>query len=384
MRAKISGIKLAANQSNLKAIRTERGLAAAELAKLTGISRQTVYAIEDGSFVPNTLIALKLAKTLAVSVEDLFHLDEPGNPAQSVEAELLSTHPHSSAKGQLVRLLEAPNGKVAMPVHDAFSYLPTADGVVDRKRGRMLHVTSTSHLEQQNSKKNRGPVVLAGCDPALSLLSVAASEFGIDVVPVPAASRQALTLLARGSVHLAGSHFFDPSSGEYNVALVREIFPKGGVRVLNFALWETGFVTQPGNPKRLRSIGDLAQPGVSIVNREKGSGSRALLDSALKSAGLQSATLRGYGNVAYGHLQAAFSVASGWADCCIATQSAARCFGLGFVPLRADRFDLTFPESFLSSKLGEAVADLLNRSSLRQKLEDIAGYDTSHTGRVIV
>ena len=379
MSAKVPVSRSAANRSNLKAIRTERGLAAAELAKLTGISRQTVYAIEDGSFVPNTLVALRLAKTLDVSVADLFHLDEPGNPAESVEAELLSTHPESSAKGQLVRLLDGPNGKVAVPVHDAFSYLPGADGFVEGKRGGRLRITSIA-----SDRGKKLPVVLAGCDPALSLLRDAALEFGIEIVPVPAASRQALALLAKGSVHLAGSHLFDPSSKQYNVALVRDSFPGGGVRVLNFATWETGIVTQSGNPKRICSISDLAQPGVSIVNREKGSGSRALLDSALKSAGLDKAKLRGYEQVAYGHLQAAFSVASGWADCCIAIQSAARCFGLGFVPLRTERFDLTFPEPFLASKLGEAVADLLNRSSFRKKLENIAGYDTSYTGRLIV
>ncbi|MDQ2712277.1 MAG: helix-turn-helix domain-containing protein [Acidobacteriota bacterium] len=384
MRAKVPVSKPDANRSNLKAIRTEQGMAAAELANLTGISRQTVYAIEDGSFVPNTLVALKLAKALRVSVEDLFCLDEPENPAESVDAELLSTHPESSAKGQLVRLVDSPKGKLAIPVHDAFSYLPSADGFVEGKRGRTLHVTSTSRGEQRNLREKGRPIVVAGCDPALSLLRDAAFELGIEIVPVPAASRQALALLAKGSVHLAGSHLLDPSSGQYNVALARHIFPNGGVRVLNFAIWETGLVTQPRNPKRLRSIGDLAEPGVSIVNREKGSGSRALLDSALKSAGLQNAQLRGYEHVAYGHLQAAFSVASGWADCCIATQSAARCFGLGFVPLRTERFDITFPEPFLASKLGEAVADLLNRNSLRQRLESIAGYDTSHTGRLIV
>ncbi|MBV8865955.1 MAG: substrate-binding domain-containing protein [Acidobacteriaceae bacterium] len=205
----------------------------------------------------------------------------------------------------------------------------------------------------------------------------------MDVIPIPASSQRALKWLSEGRVHMAGSHLLD-ASGEYNLPAIRQALPNARSRVFTFAEWETGLVTKRGNPKRLRSVADLASRKVSIVNREKGSGARVQLDSALKSAGIPASEVRGYERVAYGHLAAAFCVQSGWADGCIATRSAALCFGLHFVPLRMERFDLVFTAQSMSGKSGEAIADLLSRFSLRQELAKFAGYETTHTGAAVL
>ncbi len=120
------------------------------------------------------------------------------------------------------------------------------------------------------------------------------------------------------------------------------------------------------------------------MNREKGSGSRDLLDTGLRQFGIQPEQVRGYNSIAQGHLAAAYAVAAGTADCCIAPRSASRCFGLDFVPLAVERFDLSFPQASLDLPAAKALFDLLNRSHLRKKLQLIAGYDTAHTGEVLV
>jgi putative molybdopterin biosynthesis protein len=100
-------------------------------------------------------------------------------------------------------------------------------------------------------------------------------------------------------------------------------------------------------------------------------------------SGIDVTTVLGYGNVAAGHLSAAYAVAAGNADFCVATRCAARCFGLDFIPLAVDRFDLSFSKTSLELPSAKALLDLLNRSSLRRKLEAIAGYDTAHTGEIL-
>ena len=384
MRSKVSVTKnLAAPRSRLREVRNKQSLPAVELANRAGVSRQTIYAIEDGSFFPNTLVSLKLAKALKVSVEDLFSLSDEEKPAKIVDAEALSGRRDAIGNGQLVRLIHSANASIALPVQDTFDYLPVADGFVDSKlrRGLRINLPFESHFDQQ---KEEQVLVVAGCDPALTLLRQAALPFEIEIVPLPVASRRALTLLASQRVHVAGSHLLDSRTGVYNLPFVRNKFLRGAVRVLNFAVWQTGLITAPDNPKKLRSFADLERPDVRIINREPGSGSRALLDAALSAAGVPVAKVHGYQTIAYGHLRAAFYIANGWADCCLGTSSAARCFGLGFVPLKTERFDLVFPEELLKSKLGQAVANLLNQNSLRQNLEGIAGYGTSDTGKVFL
>jgi putative molybdopterin biosynthesis protein len=364
--------------SRLKGIRGTRALSVAELAIEAGVARQTIYAIEHGSFVPNTLVALKLARALGVSVEDLFSLQEKGSASTHVNAELLTNGPELPFERELVRIIETGDGRIAVPAQAAFSYLPRADGVLEGRSGRKFRVSATEALAAANQP---APVFIAGCDPALSLMAEVARSRDVPLIPIPASSNLALKWLSQGKVHIAGSHLLDRASGDYNIAAIRHTFPKAAVTVLTFAEWETGLITKPGNPKKLRSVADLPSRKVSIVNREKGSGARVQLDSALRADGIPVSKVQGYERVAYGHLPAAFCVASGWAECCIATRSAALCFGLHFVPLRMERFDLIFTAQWIRTKSGEAVADLLNRFSLRQELAKLAGYQITHTGK---
>jgi molybdate-binding protein len=153
---------------------------------------------------------------------------------------------------------------------------------------------------------------------------------------------------------------------------------------VTFAIWEQGLVLEAENPKGIRSVADLARKNVSIVNREKGAGSRSLLDEKLREAGIPPSKVRGYDRVAYGHLAAALAVSMHEADCCIATRSAARAFGLSFVPLATERYDLVIRRQHARLPAVEAMLDLLNRAAIRSKLEILAGYDTSHTGEVLV
>ena len=308
-------------KTRLQEIRKTRGFSAADLAGRVGVTRQTIYCIEDGSFVPNTAVSLKLARTLQVTVEELFSTE----PAKSQKASLKSLRSLTNAGNRLL---------------------------------------------------------LAGCDPALSFVSEALRPSGIEIVTVPCSSRRALAWLKQGKIDAAGAHLVDRSTGEYNLPIIRRLFPPAAIRVVTFAAWEQGLLVRRGNPKTIRSVADLGRRGVTLMNREKGSGSRDLLDAALRDAAIPLQRVNGYDSIASGHLPAAYAVAAGAADCCIAPRSAARCFGLDFLPIATERFDLAFTQASLDLPAAKALLDLLNGSQLRGKLHTLAGYDTAHTGKL--
>jgi putative molybdopterin biosynthesis protein len=163
---------------------------------------------------------------------------------------------------------------------------------------------------------------------------------GVEIVSAAASSKLALTWLSEDKVHIAGSHLEDPKTGEFNLSYIRKLFPDGDFTVVTFVRWEEGLVVAPENPKGIRKIEDLARKNVRFVNREPGSGSRGLLDKRLEKAGIDTHLVQGYERVAYGHLAAAYCVVSQEADVCLATRSAAQTFGLDFIPLHSERYDL--------------------------------------------
>ena len=368
-------------RTQLHLIRQRRGLAAAELAKLAGITRQTIYAIEAGDYVPNTAVALKMAQILEVRVEDLFQLKTDQQPPPPVTVELLSSR--SGCKGQPVQLCRVGKRMIGVSADPQPLMLPLADGVIVESTRRAAHQAKVRIFQNDAIEGKR--LLIAGCDPGISLLVQHLARFDdVDLVVAPSSSRQALEWLKRGTVHIAGSHLRDSASGEYNLPAINHLFPGGAVKVVTFAIWEQGLVLQSGNPKNIHSAADLARKDVRIVNREKGAGSRELLDQQIKAAGVAPSQVTGYDNLANGHLPAALAVSLGEADCCVATRSAAQAFGLHFIPLSTERYDLVIHKTHARMPAVQLLLDVLNRATVRRKLEMLAGYDTSHTGEVLV
>src|SRR5262249_50408346 len=154
-------------------------------------------------------------------------------------------------------------------------------------------------------------VAVAGCTPALSLWARAAERWhpGLRVQSRFANSMAALRLLAAGHVHAAGLHLCSPGSDEFNAPFVREQLPGRAVTLVNLGVWEEGLVVAMGNPRRLLRAADLVQPGVRIVNREPGAGSRLLLEILLQEERVPSARVSGFDRIVEDHQAVARAVA---------------------------------------------------------------------------
>ena len=367
-------------QNRLSQVRKSRGVGASDLARRVNVSRQTIHAIEAGTYVPNTEVALNLARELEVSIDELFSLQkDPDRATESLTAEVLSAE--VPAKGHPVRICQIGTRWVSVPVSASPYYMPEADGIVDgtsKANGRAdLLVFAKDEAAQKR-------LVLAGCDPATGLLARMVEKIsGVEVVCAGASSKLALRWLVEGKVHIAGSHLEDAKTGEFNLPFIRKQFPGEEFTVVTFARWEEGLVVAPGNPKGIRKVEDLVRKDVRFINREVGSGSRGLLDQLLQKAGMEAQKIRGYDRVAYGHLAAAYCILSGDVDVCLATRSAAQTFNLDFIPLHSERYDLVMRKSTAALPAVEAFLDVLQRAALRRKLEVLAGYDTSQTGTII-
>lgn len=360
--------------NRIKTRRTACNWTATALAAELGISRQTVHAIEAGQYIPNTTIALRLARLLDTTVEDLFGASgEPATGTQRTRATLLKPVHRGAASGS-VQAWRMDGEWFATRTPRYPSYLPVADRLVGSARGRRILV------DVRAGRTAAREVVIAGCDPALSLLSSALSARGIATELVPVPSRTALQWLKDDRVHIAGTHLRDPETGDYNLPIVSRMFADQPTRVTTYAQWAEGFVVRPGNPHRIRSAADLVGR-VRMVNREAGAGARALLDADIAAAGISHTDITGYDTVAESPFAAAAIVSSGGADCCVASAAVAEWFGLTFVPIQVARFDLVMRRDRLDDRARDAVMDALGDGRLRRSLSAIAGYETQHTGR---
>src|SRR5215212_8029040 len=158
-------------------------------------------------------------------------------------------------------------------------------------------------------------------------------------------SHEALESVARDQAHIAGLHLLDQATGEYNRPIARQRLGRD-VHLVTFAIWEQGVMVRRGNPHGVRNVQSLAQSDVRMVNREPGSGARALLEAELSRAGVPTRDLDGYDTVVRSHLAAAEAVSAGLADAAIGARVAAEALGLDFVLLAEERYDLAIPDRF--------------------------------------
>jgi putative molybdopterin biosynthesis protein len=368
-------------QNNVAELRQKRGLSAAELAAEIGVSRQAIYSMEAGTYVPNTTVTLKLSRVFGVTVEEIFQIEEDDTPPAhlALNVKILPGEPEIQP-GQPVQLCRVGKRLVAACPQTAAWSLPLADGVlVDGGSSAKQKDKTTVQLfgEEKDLAKR---VMVAGCDPGISVLSRHVRRAGIELVVINRNSSQSLDLLKQGLVHVAGTHLQDKAAGESNLPAVRQRFAKGAVAVIGFAIWEVGIVVARGDPKGIRTISDFARKDITIVNRESGAGCRLMLDYHLAQLGITAKSVRGYGQIALGHLPAAWHVLTGKADCCIATKAAARVFGLDFISMLTERYDLVIRTPNLNSQAVQVLLDTLGRSAFRRELEGSEGYDTRTAG----
>jgi molybdate-binding protein/DNA-binding transcriptional regulator YhcF (GntR family) len=194
-------------------------------------------------------------------------------------------------------------------------------------------------------------------------------------------SLDGLLALLHGEVALAGAHILDEETGEYNLPILRRLFPGGQLLAVTLAEREQGLIVARGNPKGIRSFADLARGDVQFVNRQAGSGTRTLSEHHLRRAGIMAASIAGFDRAVDTHLAVASAVASGAADAGLGVYAAARAFGLDFVPIAKERYDLVFLAADRSQPPLSWLLDTVANPDFRAVVAELGGYDTTKTGQ---
>lgn len=220
-------------------------------------------------------------------------------------------------------------------------------------------------------------------DMTLDLLAQFLAGRGRRLVSSNVGSQGGLVALQRGEAHLAGSHLLDPQTGEYNLAYLSQYLPGVRLRLMVLAGREQGLLLRKGNPLGLRSLEDLRRPGVRYVNRQRGAGTRLLLDYHLNLWGIPAQSVQGYNQEEYTHLGVAAAVASGRADCGLGIAAAAQALDLDFLPLFQERYDLVVPLLHAQSDLLAPLFDVIASREFKAAVMQMPGYDVSRMGEII-
>jgi molybdate-binding protein/DNA-binding XRE family transcriptional regulator len=429
--------RLAASGARLRLARQARGFSQQQLAGMAGVSRQAVSAVEAGHSDPSLRVALALAHALGVTVEELFGpgvapppvaarpvapLGPPGArvvlapmgdsfvalplaadtaaqggflPAGGVvagpgvagrRARPAGTAPAGTAPAGTAATGTAPAGTAAAGTAARGTAAAAGRAATARPRPGMDPGARPAGQPADLAVRPVGPprptLVIAGCDPALPLLEtpLALLDPPVGFTWWACSSGEALRLADAGLVHVAGAHLRG-RKGEYNTgpaAAGQRL--RQGAEVIGFASWREGLVLRPGLAGEVTGLADVAKQGLRLVNREEGSEARHVLDREAARLGIVPQSLAGYRTRATGHLQVASAIAAGLADAGVASEPAALAYGLAFLPLTSERFDLVVPSGQADSREVQALRRVLSSPWLLTQLAGLPGYDSSRCG----
>lgn len=207
-----------------------------------------------------------------------------------------------------------------------------------------------------------------------------------DVMPLSSThvgSMGGIMALKRGECHLSPIHLLDELSGEYNVAYLKRFFPDQSVALIEGVKRLQGLYVKKGNPKNIKTFEDLARPDVIFVNRQRGSGTRQLLDYKLKTSGIESDSIAGYTRELTTHLGVAVAVASEGIDVGVGIFSAAKALDLDFIPIGYEAYDFAIKKAFLEDDRTKAFISTIQSQAFKKAIDNLGGYTVENPGRLV-
>ncbi|MBP1713487.1 MAG: molybdate-binding protein domain, partial [Deltaproteobacteria bacterium] len=247
---------------------------------------------------------------------------------------------------------------------------------------------------RKKGKRIEGALLAAGSnDPILDILNtfIKQSHPELFIFSANVGSTDGLKALNQGYTDLAWSHLLDPKSGEYNTPFLATYLPNLKPVVVNLFYRELGFLVAPGNPLHFRGFEDLTKKKIRedltkkkirFINRQKGSGTRILLDHHLKNLNISSDEIQGYEREVYTHFEVGLAILAKEAEVGIATVSASKLLGLSFIPITQESFDMLMDQTTFFDRSVQAFIEVLNSREFRTRVDRLGSYDFKNSGKI--
>ena len=263
-----------------------------------------------------------------------------------------------------------------------------ADGIVDVPQGLEGYEAGAEvdvRLLSPVEKLENTVVVIGSHDPLLDELGdmLHTADNSVYMSSSHVGSMGGLMAIRRGEAHAAGCHLLDTETGKYNLAFIRKYFPKGGVKLISCVGRQQGLMVAPGNPLGITEFADLTKENLRYVNRQKGSGTRILTDYLCKQAGIDADAIYGYDREELTHNSVAVQIASGSADAGMGIYSAAKLYGLDFIPVCIEEYDLLIPDHAWDTPQVQQMIATLKSEAFREKILAMGGYTVENAGEII-
>jgi len=239
---------------------------------------------------------------------------------------------------------------------------------------------------RQKSRKISGSLLASGSnDPVLDVLLTCTRHYHPELYIFTAntGSSEGLKALNLRYTDIAWSHLFDPQTNEYNIPFLATYLPNIKPVVANLFHRELGLLASRKNPLSLKGIKDIARKGIRFINRQKGSGTRVLLDYHLKKLGITGSKVSGYEKEVYTHLEVGLSILSGEADVGIATIAVAHLLGLHFIPITQESFDMVLDQSTFFEKSVQSFIGVIHSKEFQTRIAKMGGYDFKDAGKIL-
>ena len=267
--------------------------------------------------------------------------------------------------------------------------LINADGILaipEKSEGVEIGENMKVYLLKPLSFISKNILFMGSHDYSLDILvnELKSQKAGFDFNIQSVGSMGGLMSLRRDECHLAGAHLLDPESGTYNEVYIGKILGEKKVAMVNLVWRQQGLIVAKGNPLGLKTIEDLSRSDVNFINRQKGSGTRVLLDYWLNKKGISSESIIGYEREEFTHTVVAAAVANKSADVGVGIKAAADAMNLDFIPLGEERYDLIIPYDLLKDRRVKKILEVIKSEDFKNKVISLGGYKTDDTGKVMI
>ncbi|QRG69210.1 substrate-binding domain-containing protein [Brevibacillus choshinensis] len=281
---------------------------------------------------------------------------------------------------EMIKRKELPASKIGRTLRILRSDLDAFMQMNKSREDRHPFAAVTPRRQQEQAYE----ILFAGShDLTIDLLARKLAERGITLLPAFSGSLDGLIELYKGRVEMAGTHLLDRTTGEYNLPYIRCLLPNEGVTVVNLVNRWQGFVVPKGNPRMITSWDEFLCGSHRIVNRQRGSGTRVLLDFTMQQKGIAPEALPGYDVELTTHYATAAAVLQGNADAALGIESVARGLGLDFFPIQEERYDLVIPTRLARQDRFIELLSVLRDPVFKQAIVAQGGYNVSQTGKEI-